>query len=123
MTDPKGSPRPKRSKKQRRPGGLHATPPEQNVAATAAQPSTHAHVAICLALCLATVAVYGQTFHHGYVYYDDGRYVYDNPLIRAGLTTKSVVWAIHHFFEIAGLSRRGIQFRQPAGGRGPNDGP
>lgn len=44
-------------------------------------------------LVFAVFAVYWQTFHFGYVYYDDDRYVYDNPLIRSGLSIKSIAWA------------------------------
>jgi protein O-mannosyl-transferase len=41
--------------------------------------------------------IYVPTFSHGYVYYDDDRYVYDNPVIRGGLTAANVTWAFTTF--------------------------
>jgi len=49
-------------------------------------------------LVIGVLAIYWQTFHFGYVYFDDDRYVYDNPLIRAGLSVKSVAWAFTTFY-------------------------
>ncbi|MGP8244023.1 MAG: tetratricopeptide repeat protein [Bryobacteraceae bacterium] len=54
--------------------------------------------AVCLLLALATVAVYAQTFRYGYVYYDDDRYVYENPMILAGLSAKGIAWAFTTFY-------------------------
>jgi tetratricopeptide (TPR) repeat protein len=48
---------------------------------------------ICLALTLATVAVYYQVCSHDFVNYDDGEYVYQNPNIQRGLTYDVVRWA------------------------------
>jgi tetratricopeptide (TPR) repeat protein len=48
---------------------------------------------ICLLLILATVIVYGQTFHFGFVQYDDGPFVYENPMVKAGLSQSTVAWA------------------------------
>jgi tetratricopeptide (TPR) repeat protein len=48
-------------------------------------------------ICFALLAVYAPTFSHGYVYYDDDRYVYDNPVIRGGLTGANIAWAFTTF--------------------------
>lgn len=52
---------------------------------------------ICAGLVVATLAVYWQTFDHGFIAYDDDQYVYDNARIRAGLTWSSAAWAITTF--------------------------
>jgi Tfp pilus assembly protein PilF len=53
---------------------------------------------ICLLLALATLAIYAQTAHHGYLAYDDDQYVYENPRVMAGLTASNVAWAFTTFF-------------------------
>jgi len=47
---------------------------------------------------LATIiwAVFGQTFHHGFVNYDDDAYVYENPLIAGGLHWHAIAWVFAH---------------------------
>ena len=52
----------------------------------------------CLILVLATFLVYVQTFWHGYVFYDDDWYVYDNPHIKTGLTLQSLIWSFTTFY-------------------------
>lgn len=49
--------------------------------------------AIWLGLILSTLAVYAQVRGFDFVYWDDDRYVYENPHIRAGLTVDSIRWA------------------------------
>lgn len=46
-----------------------------------------------LLLITATVAVYGQTFYHEFIYYDDQIYVTDNGYVKRGLTDEGLVWA------------------------------
>ncbi|MDB6032031.1 MAG: hypothetical protein JWM16_2369, partial [Verrucomicrobiales bacterium] len=43
---------------------------------------------IVVYLCLATVTwiVFGQTSNHQVVHYDDQHYVYENPVVAAGIT-------------------------------------
>lgn len=53
-------------------------------------------LAICIALVALTWAVFGQTFHHQFINYDDPLYVYDNPHVRAGLSWHGVAWAFTH---------------------------
>ena len=48
---------------------------------------------ICLALTLATTAVFCQVCTYDFVNYDDPIYVYENPNIQAGITLKAVKWA------------------------------
>jgi len=50
--------------------------------------------AICVVLVLITLAVYGQTVWFDFVNLDDNVYVYDNPLIKAGLTLKGIATAL-----------------------------
>ena len=48
---------------------------------------------LCLVLAAITFAVFGQTVHHEFVFYDDNEYVFDNPMVAQGLTLKGIVWA------------------------------
>ncbi len=48
---------------------------------------------ICLALALATLAVYSQVRHFDFVNYDDPDYSTTNPHLRAGLTIENAAWA------------------------------
>jgi tetratricopeptide (TPR) repeat protein len=51
---------------------------------------------VCLFLATITFAVFGQTLRHGFVNYDDGVYVYENPVVTRGLSWKGVEWAFTH---------------------------
>ena len=42
-------------------------------------------VAVCIFLVIIVWTVFGQTIHHGFINYDDGIYVYQNPQVLAGL--------------------------------------
>jgi len=53
---------------------------------------------LCLALALATLAVYWQTSGHGFIAYDDDQYVYENSIVKAGITASGVAWAFTTFF-------------------------
>jgi protein O-mannosyl-transferase len=55
-------------------------------------------IAVCILLVLATVFVYGQTFRYGFIAYDDDQYVYENPIVKAGLTSSGVAWALRTFY-------------------------
>jgi protein O-mannosyl-transferase len=52
--------------------------------------------AISVGLIALTWAVFGQTFHHQFINYDDPLYVYDNAHVRAGLSWHGVAWAFTH---------------------------
>lgn len=47
----------------------------------------------CIVLALATFAVYGEVGSHPFIHFDDGAYVFDNPVVQGGLTLKGVKWA------------------------------
>src|SRR5437868_14480701 len=51
---------------------------------------------IYLGLAALVLAVFGQTRWFDFVNYDDGSYVFENPIIRAGLTWHGLVWAFTH---------------------------
>jgi tetratricopeptide (TPR) repeat protein len=54
-------------------------------------------LAAVAAFLLALIwAVFGQTFHHHFVNYDDPLYVLENPHVRAGLSWDNVAWAFTH---------------------------
>jgi len=48
---------------------------------------------ICIALTLATAAVYYRVWTYDFINYDDPFYVYRNPSIQAGITLQAVKWA------------------------------
>src|SRR5437899_4576446 len=47
-------------------------------------------------LVAITWAVFGQTFRHQFINYDDPLYVLDNAHVRTGLTWRGIVWAFTH---------------------------
>ena len=51
---------------------------------------------ISIFLIAITWAVFGQTFHHQFINYDDPLYVLDNAHVRAGLTWRGIAWAFTH---------------------------
>lgn len=52
---------------------------------------------IGLLLALLTLAVYLPVARHGFILYDDGDYVTDNPMVRNGLTIEGLKWAFTTF--------------------------
>ena len=53
---------------------------------------------ICLALAVATFAVYWRVLGCDFINFDDPDYVTANPHIKAGVTLKSVIWAFTHSY-------------------------
>jgi cytochrome c-type biogenesis protein CcmH/NrfG len=49
---------------------------------------------ICWLLALATVLVYGRVAGFDFTNYDDPNFVYENPIVRAGLTAQGVWWGL-----------------------------
>ena len=45
-------------------------------------------VCVCVFLVLAVLAVFGQTAHFGFVNYDDGPNVYENPVVQKGCPSR-----------------------------------
>jgi len=50
-------------------------------------------IAVCVALALATLAVFGQAVRYGFISFDDDRYVDHNPALEAGLSARGLAWA------------------------------
>ena len=53
---------------------------------------------IAASLALATLIVYFRTVHYDFVFYDDDTFVYDNPVVKAGLTAAGLVWSFGMHF-------------------------
>ncbi|MGE5214050.1 MAG: tetratricopeptide repeat protein [Nitrospirota bacterium] len=53
-------------------------------------------LAVCLGLVAVTLAVFGQTFTHDFVNFDDHVYVYENPLVTQGLSPEGIIAAFTH---------------------------
>jgi tetratricopeptide (TPR) repeat protein len=53
-------------------------------------------IGVYLLLAALTWVVFGQTLGHQFVEYDDQSYVYENPEITAGITTRGIVNAFAH---------------------------
>jgi protein O-mannosyl-transferase len=53
---------------------------------------------ICGLLALAVFGVFGQTLRHGFVNFDDDKYVLGNPEVANGLTLSGVGWAFTHSY-------------------------
>lgn len=51
---------------------------------------------VCALLAAMVLIVFGQTLRHGFVNYDDDTYVYQNPLVTAGLSRATVGRAFTH---------------------------
>lgn len=52
-----------------------------------------APTAIAILLLMVTVAAYWQVSRNDFVFYDDSRFIIDNPFVRAGLTWQGLKWA------------------------------
>ena len=50
---------------------------------------------VCLMLVAVTWAVFGQTFAHDFVSFDDHVYIYDNPFV-LGAFSEGMIWAFTH---------------------------
>jgi len=61
------------------------------------RPSVTTVALISLGLALATLAVYARAYHYGFIAYDDNTYVYDNPIVKKGLTPAGIAWAFTTF--------------------------
>ena len=48
---------------------------------------------VCLFLITSALFVYGQMLNHDFVYFDDNRYVTENPRVKSGLTKDNIIWA------------------------------
>jgi hypothetical protein len=50
--------------------------------------------AVCIFLLGLVWLVYGQTLRHDFVNYDDDAYVYENSVVKSGLTRGGIIWAL-----------------------------
>ena len=57
---------------------------------------SRASVGICVALVALVWIVFGQTVRHGFINFDDNKYVYENAQVSRGLTSQGFVWAFTH---------------------------
>ena len=48
---------------------------------------------VCIFLAALVWLAFGQTIHHAFINYDDDAYVYQNFVVRAGLTRRGILWA------------------------------
>ena len=51
---------------------------------------------ICIFLAAIALAVFGRTFHYGFINFDDDQYVYENAEVAGGLTLKGVAAMFTH---------------------------
>jgi len=58
--------------------------------------SRRAVLGICLLLATLVGIVFGQTLQYQFVNFDDDAYVYQNPMVKAGLTPAAITWAFTH---------------------------
>ena len=49
-------------------------------------------------IVLGTLLLYARSVHFGFINFDDGDYVKDNPHVKAGLTLENLLWAFSTFF-------------------------
>ena len=78
---PSGRRMSRRSKTRKPPEGGDLFPPRYVV------------LGVCGFLLLAVAVVFGQTLKHGFINFDDGPYVYENPHVTRGLTADGIAWA------------------------------
>ena len=74
------------------------TAPPERPAAPVREISKPLLVGMCVLLALAALLVYVQTFHYGFIAYDDDQYVYENAMVKAGLSASGIGWALTTFF-------------------------
>ena len=76
-----------------------AVSPATHSAVRSASPGPHPHEfvvpAVCAALVLVCIAIYGQTLSHDFINFDDNVYVTENTHVQAGLHLKNLGWAFY----------------------------
>jgi len=65
----------------------------------AAQRADRIDLFVASALAVGTLAVYAQVISHQFIGFDDQAYIQNNPMVRAGLTWKGIVWALTTFYD------------------------
>src|SRR5436309_2683575 len=51
---------------------------------------------VCLLLAVIVWIVFGQSLGYGFVNRDDQEYVYENPVVKSGLSLGGIQWAFTH---------------------------
>jgi hypothetical protein len=83
-----------RSRQKTRKEPRHLAPAKAGPSRQPSAPEQPAHdLWIYLGLVLATILVYSQVRHYGFISYDDPDYVTANAHVQSGLTVAGVVWA------------------------------
>ena len=72
--------------------------PSPSAAGKNSEPNHNSIVTAALGIGLAGLVwvAFGQTTHNDFVNYDDGDYVYENPIVIKGLTIRGILWAFTH---------------------------
>ena len=60
--------------------------------------SSVAKLLVSLGLLIAVFLIYGQTVNHPFIDFDDSEYVYENAVVRQGLSWNGIVWAFSTFW-------------------------
>jgi hypothetical protein len=60
--------------------------------------SSAAKLVASLGLVLVVCAIYGRTGNHPFIDFDDSEYVYENEMVRQGLSRDGIVWAFSTFW-------------------------
>ena len=81
---------------------LKPTRPSPRLAELEAAPAPSASArrtpaALCLALALAVALVYAPVVGYEFIYCDDDDYVFENPMVRQGLSARGAAWAFTQF--------------------------
>jgi len=58
------------------------------------KPNGDAPLWVGFGLVLAVMIVFGQTLRHDFIFYDDGDYVTNNPIVLQGLTWEGLKWSL-----------------------------
>ncbi|HLY98142.1 MAG TPA: tetratricopeptide repeat protein [Candidatus Angelobacter sp.] len=67
--------------------------PETLQSAVLPVPEKRHTTTLCGLLILLTVVFYSPVRHNSFLFFDDNTYVFENPVVQAGLTWKTVKWA------------------------------
>ena len=59
---------------------------------------TWIHPVLYALLGIAVLVVYGQVIGHEFLLYDDKQYVYQNPMVQAGISLQGIYWAFSTFY-------------------------
>ena len=57
---------------------------------------SRASIGICVVLVALVWIVFGQTLRHGFINFDDNKYVYENAQVSSGLSVHNLAWAFTH---------------------------